>query len=74
MHVGHIDVAQLQKSPAFEVKSIHIHPQYNNRDDKPNYDNDIALIKLSRSITFDANVMPLCLPPANAQYPADVIG
>ncbi|KAK2855289.1 hypothetical protein Q7C36_007158 [Tachysurus vachellii] len=40
------------------VKSLHIHPGYKS----PNYNNDIALIKLASPITFNAHVMPVCIP------------
>lgn len=40
------------------IESLHVHPQYKS----PDYDNDIALIKLASSIVFNASVMPVCLP------------
>lgn len=50
-----------------EVKSLHIHPLYNNSDDK-HYDHDIALIKLEKPILYNADIMPLCLPPQEAEF------
>lgn len=40
------------------VSHVIIHESYN----KSNTDNDIALLKLSRNITFTRNVKPICLP------------
>ncbi|KAF7708399.1 complement C1r-A subcomponent-like isoform X2 [Silurus meridionalis] len=43
---------------ALPIESFHIHPGYK----RPDYNNDIALIKLASSLTFNAGVMPVCLP------------
>uniref|UniRef100_A0AAR2KF12 Vitamin K-dependent protein C n=1 Tax=Pygocentrus nattereri TaxID=42514 RepID=A0AAR2KF12_PYGNA len=51
---------------ALNLSSIHIHPHYKNIDGS-NFDNDIALIKLSTPITFHANVSPVCLPPEGVE-------
>ncbi|KAF5903777.1 mast cell tryptase-like, partial [Clarias magur] len=41
---------------------INIHPNYN-----PNtLNNDIALVQLSASVTFNANVLPVCLAATNS--------
>ncbi|XP_017319765.2 complement C1r subcomponent isoform X1 [Ictalurus punctatus] len=45
------------------IESLHIHPGYKS----PDYNNDIALIKLASSITFKASVMPVCLPDQDSQ-------
>ncbi|KAL2084920.1 hypothetical protein ACEWY4_020438 [Coilia grayii] len=74
LYVGNNDVHQLVKSPSLEVASVHVHPQFNDRSGNSNYDNDIALIKLVHPITFSEDVMPLCLPPRNSQYPTDTLG
>lgn len=44
------------------IESFHVHPGYK----KPDFNNDIALIKLSSPITFNESVMPLCLPAQGA--------
>ncbi|XP_055780502.1 uncharacterized protein LOC129856819 [Salvelinus fontinalis] len=68
VYVGHNNVENLLQSPTLEVASVHIHSDYNNVDDV-NYDHDIALIHLKHPITFNAHIMPLCLPPKDAKYP-----
>lgn len=64
-YVGDTHVSELVKFP-LTVASLHVHPGYKNNDQRPNYDNDIALIKLNSSITFNSHVMPVCLPPHGA--------
>ncbi|KAJ8005191.1 hypothetical protein DPEC_G00144070 [Dallia pectoralis] len=50
-----------------EIASIVLHPKYNGS--KGDYDHDIALIYLKHSISFNTNVMPLCLPTNYSKYP-----
>ena len=40
------------------------HPSYSSS----NYDNDFAIIKLSRFVTFNDKVLPVCLPSASTNY------
>ncbi|XP_030639725.1 complement component 1, r subcomponent [Chanos chanos] len=65
LYVGHNDVKERINNPPLEIASIHIHPQYQGNN---NFDNDIALIKLARPLTFNSEVQPLCLPPEGAKY------
>ena len=44
-----------------QIKHIIIHPFYNERK-IPTYDFDIAILKLSSPLIFEANVQPACLP------------
>lgn len=39
-----------------------------------NYDNDIALIQLEKPILYNADVMPLCLPPQDAELTSGLTG
>ncbi|KAG1655211.1 Serine proteinase stubble [Nymphon striatum] len=49
----------------FKVKKIILHPSYT----YPNYYNDIAIMKLDRSITYKgSHVLPICLPPHESDY------
>ena len=70
--MGRTELKPLLRSPVLAA-SIHIHPGYNN----PNgldFNNDIALIKLQDSITFNSSIMPICLPAEGATYVTDRIG
>lgn len=70
--MGDTDVHRMAASSLHPV-SIHVHPDYHNPD-QSNFNNDIALLKLQDPITFNAAVMPLCLPPRNATYDTGVLG
>ncbi|XP_018591029.2 uncharacterized protein c1s.2 [Scleropages formosus] len=72
VHVGDNDVDNLLKTP-IGVVSVHAHHGYKNPNQK-NFNHDIALIKLDQTLTFNARVMPLCLPPENAQYHTNKVG
>ena len=62
--------AKLIKKKSAAVESLHVHPEYNNvnHDVEPNFDNDIALIKLLEPITFNSDIMPICLPKEDSIY------
>uniref|UniRef100_M4AAC6 Vitamin K-dependent protein C n=1 Tax=Xiphophorus maculatus TaxID=8083 RepID=M4AAC6_XIPMA len=62
---------QVQTPEALSV--IHVHSEYNNPKNL-NFDHDIALIKLKDPITFQAAIMPLCLPSDNDTYDTGMMG
>uniref|UniRef100_I3K577 complement subcomponent C1r n=1 Tax=Oreochromis niloticus TaxID=8128 RepID=I3K577_ORENI len=70
--MGLNEVTALKKSPLFAA-SIHVHPEYNNPS-YVDYNNDIALIKLEDTLTFNSSVMPVCLPEPGATYDTGVMG
>lgn len=70
--MGHTDVKALYKFPVYAA-SVHVHPGYNNPDGF-DYNNDIALIKVNESITFNSSIMPICLPPEAATYVTGMMG
>ncbi|XP_017270868.3 complement C1r subcomponent [Kryptolebias marmoratus] len=70
--MGDTDVHRMETS-RLNPASVHVHPEYNNPDGS-NYNNDIALVKLQDPITFNATVMPVCLPPKNATYTTGIMG
>ncbi|TWW79042.1 complement C1r subcomponent-like protein [Takifugu flavidus] len=72
VHLGHTNLKALLKSPVLAA-SVHIHPEYNNSDGLDR-DNDIALIRLQKPLTFNAAIMPICLPAENRKYVAGMMG
>ncbi|XP_027005474.1 complement C1r-A subcomponent-like isoform X1 [Tachysurus fulvidraco] len=73
VYVGVTNIQKLSKLSHLQVKSLHIHPLYNNPDGT-NYDNDIALIQLEKPILYNADVMPLCLPSQDTEITPGVTG
>ncbi|XP_076826724.1 complement component 1, r subcomponent isoform X2 [Brachyhypopomus gauderio] len=66
-YVGHTNIQELMKVQSLAIASVHVHPGYKNNDMTTDFDNDIALIKLNSSITFNVNVMPVCIPAQDAE-------
>ncbi|KAG7469364.1 hypothetical protein MATL_G00127970 [Megalops atlanticus] len=71
-YVGDIDIQKLLRFQPLSIASLHPHPNYNSKE--ISYNHDIALIKLQQPITFNHNVMPLCLPPKGAKYTTGTVG
>ena len=55
--LGHAKISKMNIEKDIEI--IKIHPEYKNDRHKPN---DIAILKLSGNVEFDAAVKPICLP------------
>nr|XP_046255134.1 complement C1r subcomponent-like [Scatophagus argus] len=72
IYIGGTVIENLLSSPVYAA-SVHIHPEYNNHLGS-DYNNDIALIKLQDPVTFNASIMPICLPTGDATYVTDMIG
>ena len=48
------------------VTKIEVHPRYVNDPEEEGY--DIALLKLDKSLTFQKNVSPICLPSEGESF------
>uniref|UniRef100_A0A3Q3L232 complement subcomponent C1r n=2 Tax=Mastacembelus armatus TaxID=205130 RepID=A0A3Q3L232_9TELE len=72
IYMGLNDVKTLDHPTAYAA-SIHIHPNYTNTNNL-DFNNDIALIKLKDPITFNASIMPICLPEERDTYLTGLIG
>ncbi|XP_069055455.1 complement C1r subcomponent-like [Pleurodeles waltl] len=64
VYMGDIDVLKQIELGPYPVENILVHPGYMPVDH--NFDNDIALIKLSKSVTMSTDIMPICLPWKNS--------
>ncbi|KAF5289869.1 hypothetical protein FQR65_LT02003 [Abscondita terminalis] len=53
------------------VGSVSVHPEYVNRVGSPN---DIALIRLSRSVTYTQSIQPICMPTSKDFATTDFTG
>lgn len=66
VRLGEYDFSKSEETRAldFMVSEIRIH-----RDFKLNtYDNDIAIIKISRPTAFNSYIWPICLPPVQQSF------
>ncbi|XP_027869087.1 complement component 1, r subcomponent isoform X1 [Xiphophorus couchianus] len=73
VYLGVTDVHQIIENLSLNVTAVHVHSEYNNPNNL-NFDHDIALIKLKDPITFQAAIMPLCLPSEDDTYDTGMMG
>ena len=52
------------KDKIFHIKSIKIHENWNDET----YENDIAIIKLSKRATLNKSIWPIALPQSSSEY------
>ncbi|XP_051520829.1 mannan-binding lectin serine protease 1 isoform X1 [Myxocyprinus asiaticus] len=58
VHLGFTDVRDKHTATNHSVEKVILHPQF----DPQNYNNDIALVKLSQAVVLSELVRPVCLP------------
>ncbi|KAK7156732.1 hypothetical protein R3I94_006693 [Phoxinus phoxinus] len=58
VHLGLTDVREKHMATNRSVERVILHPQF----DPQNYNNDIALVKLSQEVVLSALLRPVCLP------------
>ncbi|KAL1415619.1 hypothetical protein MTO96_006664 [Rhipicephalus appendiculatus] len=68
-YVLNSDVESLP-SETFGVRQIRVHPDFRFTPQADRY--DVAVLVLDRPVTYRANVLPICLPPKDAQFVARV--
>lgn len=63
VHLGLTDVREKHLATNRSVERVILHPQF----DPQNYNNDIALVKLSQEVALSELVRPVCLPKPGAE-------
>ncbi|MEQ2253424.1 hypothetical protein ILYODFUR_031931, partial [Ilyodon furcidens] len=61
--LGLHSIRDKHSSTSRSVDQIFLHPDFQ----PSNYNNDIALLRLSERVEFNRMVLPICLPPAHSQ-------
>lgn len=63
MFLGLTDARDKHSATSRSVEQIILHPHFQ----PANYDNDIALLRLSQKVEFTELIRPVCLPPQHQQ-------
>nr|BAR45616.1 complement factor B-1 [Scolopendra japonica] len=63
--VGRLNISDENSGLFYKISTIKIHQEY----DSKSYGNDIALLKVDKSIVFDIYTSPICLPPSMNDIP-----
>lgn len=70
VYTGAHDLTKLERSRArYSVERVILHERF----DLSNFDNDIALLKLTTPVHWDTFVKPVCVPPPHYQLQAGTI-
>lgn len=76
LYGGLVDVrSNSNNEVVMESERIVVHPNFASaRGDRTNFDNDIALIKLTSRVNLGPNLNPICLPTANMSLVENELG
>ncbi|XP_023447387.2 complement C1r subcomponent-like protein isoform X2 [Dasypus novemcinctus] len=65
--LGHTHAEEMIKLGSHPVRRVAVHPDY--RQHEPgDFDGDIALLELEKSVPLGAHLLPVCLPSSETQY------
>ncbi|XP_024118636.1 transmembrane protease serine 9 [Oryzias melastigma] len=65
VNLGETQINNSPNSVSRSVSQIIVHPNYNSQSQ----DNDVSLLKLSSSVTFNDYISPVCLAAAGSDFP-----
>lgn len=76
MYAGTTSVvtSQLTKAQTLSAERVFIHPGWDmdSKDERKNYDNDIALVRLKEPVKMGPTVSPICLPGNSMEFEPSV--
>ncbi|XP_020850045.1 complement C1r subcomponent isoform X3 [Phascolarctos cinereus] len=71
--LGHTDIEEIIRLGAHSVRRVIVHPDY--RPEEPNnFEGDIALLELEKSVLLSPNLLPICLPDNETLYSSGLMG
>lgn len=71
--LGHTSIDEMLRLGSHPVRRVVVHPDYRPRESH-NFDGDIALLELQRSVPLGPGLLPVCLPKREALYRSGVWG
>ncbi|XP_020143250.2 complement C1r subcomponent-like protein [Microcebus murinus] len=71
--LGHTDINEMLKLGSYPVRRVVVHPDYR-QNESHNFNADIALLELQRSVPLGPLVLPVCLPDSETLYASGVQG
>ncbi|KAM4819655.1 complement C1r subcomponent [Thomomys bottae] len=71
--LGHINQEHIIKLGNHPVRSVRIHPDYQ-QDLSHNFEGDIALLELEHSVPLSSDLLPICLPDNDTFYSHGLVG
>ncbi|XP_044770873.1 complement C1r subcomponent-like protein isoform X2 [Neomonachus schauinslandi] len=71
--LGHTSVDEMLRLGSHPVRRVVVHPDYRQHESH-NFDGDIALLELQRSVRLGPSLLPVCLPERQALYRSGLWG